>query len=138
MIFNGFQDLKQYIEQNQSIKHDILDILNDKTPAETKIFLFSFFNIIGYCIIDWHNLNKIRIFTYMKKYFFVFDVNYLMPYSITSSVVGEITDYEEFVRNDTKLYLSYSSDIDSLKEKSFLKKLIFRIKYKIKKKVKNV
>lgn len=138
LIFRGFQDLKRYIEQNKSTKHDIMDILNGKTPAETKIFLFSFFNMIGYCIMDWHNLNNTKIFAYLKKYFFVFDVKHLMPYSIKSSVVGEITDYEQFVKNDTKLFLKYCSDIDSLKEKSLLENLLFRIKYKIKKKVKNV
>lgn len=126
-----YYDLKSYIEMNS--KNDLLKILNEKTPAETKIFLFAIFNSIGFCKMDWHVLKEDEIFSYMKKYFFIFDMNMLNPYIIKSSVVGEITDYKKFINKDTKLYLGYAKNIDDLSPKNTLEQWLFRVMYKIKK-----
>ncbi len=126
-----YYDLKSYIEINS--KNDVLKILNEKTPAETKIFLFAIFNFIGFCKLDWYTLKENDIFNIMKKYFYVFDVNSLSPYIIKSSVVGEITDYRKFVKNDIQFYLKYSKDIDDLSPKSKIEQLLFRVMQKVKK-----
>lgn len=129
MIRNTYKDLKSYIEKNQ----DNLQILNSTTPAETKIFLFAFFNCVGSCKLDWYSMSEKEIFELMKRYFNIFDVNLLLPYSIKSSVVGEIKNYKQFVLLDKNLYLRYANKIEDLEQKSFLSNLIFRIIYKIKK-----
>lgn len=138
MIVGGVQllkatyyDLKSYIEINS--KNDVLKILNEKTPAETKIFLFAIFNFVGFCKLDWHTLEEKEIFSLMKKYFYIFDVDMLSPYIVKSSVVGEITNYKKFVKNDTQFYLQYLKDIDDLSSKNALERLLFKVMYKIKK-----
>lgn len=131
MIREGYSDLKYYIEMHSN--NDKLKILNDTTPAETKIFLFMFFNSNGKCILDWYNLKVGDIYKYMKKYFYVFNIEELHPYMIKSSVVGNIINYEKFVREDVVLNLRYLKNIEDLFPTSYCNKLYFRIKYKFKK-----
>ena len=131
LLENTYKDLKYYIEYNS--KYDILKILNDNTPAETKIFLFSIFNLLGFCKLNWNILSENEVYNLMKKYFYIFDVNELSPYIVKSSAVGEIKDYKKFVKKDTHLYLKYFKDIDALSPKNSMQQWLFKLLYRIKK-----
>lgn len=131
LLKDTYESLKNYIELNS--KNDFLNILNDSTPAETKIFLFAFFSLSAQCILDWNKLTLEQVHKNMMKFFYIFDVESLKPYIIKSSVVGEINDYKKFVKNDTKLYLRYAAKIEDLSVKNSLDNFLMRIKYKMKK-----
>lgn len=137
ILFPSFNNLKSYIDFCHIKKVDKLNILNTRIPAEVKITLFILFELEKITFLNWNNLSKKDVYSLLLKNFYVLNVYSLYPYSIKASAVGEITNYQKFVKKDTKLVLRYITNIEDLKPRNYFLRFLDKLKYKLKKMINN-
>jgi hypothetical protein len=129
-MIKGFNNLKEYSEYCSMKQIDPLNILNDRTPAETKIFLF--FNIGNICFTSLKFTEEDTIYNYMKKHFFVFNIENFKPYTIKPFSVGEINNYYKFVTTNPNFCLLNISKIEEMKPRNSFDKIMDKFTFKLK------
>lgn len=133
ILKKSFFNLMKYIEDNSKTKSDNLKILTDRIPAETKITLFTLFELENNKFDNWYNFDAKKVYYLLVKHFYIFSVDNLTPYTIKASAIGEIQNYKDFVNEDVILGLRYISSINELFPRNFMQRFVDKRKLKLRK-----
>lgn len=129
-LIKTFTYLKEYLEDND----DKYLILGKNTPAEVKIAIF-FLKSKGYNPIELNQLSLKKKFNIFLLNFFIFNVNLLKPYELSSSKVGQFNDYKQFIKEDCVFNFKYIRSYKKMKPAPYIFKKLFNIYFRIKKKI---
>lgn len=130
-LVNSFSQLSDYLI-SQPEDSDRLSVNNAQTPAEVKITLF-YLAAIGYDPSHLINLSAKQAWNVMSKELHIFDIEPLKPYKISSSVAGNISCLNSYIKRDRVLFLRQVSNINDLKPRNRVMRLYDRIIFKLRK-----